>query len=68
MIFKNVARKMINTKIKIIPLVRRLGLGERKGNDTIPGFNLMVGPQELVLLSWFITNIACIILEPPNTT
>ena len=59
---------MINTKIKIIPLVRRLGLGERKGNDTIPGFNLMVGPQELVLLSWFITNIACIILEPPNTT
>lgn len=64
MIFKNVARKMINTKIRIIPYWEGLG----KDNDTIPGFKLMVGPQELVLLSWFITYIACIILEPPNTT
>lgn len=57
MIFKNVARKRDNKN-------QDNTLIGRKDNDTIPGFKLMVGPQELVLLSRFIIHIAFIYFEP----
>lgn len=48
MIFKKEARKMINAKIRIMPPVGRQSWVWREGNNVL-GFNLMVGPQELVL-------------------